>query len=52
MFSQQKTPYTPNNNSHNRSTPALDKYERFEQWLRENGANFDMVSFTAVYQMY
>ena len=23
--------------------PPLDKYERFEAWLRENGAVFDMV---------
>lgn len=25
--------------------PPLDKYERFEAWLRENGAVFDMVRF-------
>ena len=23
--------------------PTQDKYELFEQWLRENGAQFDMV---------
>jgi hypothetical protein len=41
-----------NNTSHNtshcadRTTAAAasaDKYERFEAWLRENGARFDMV---------
>jgi len=34
--------------SSNRKQPAsspqpLDKYERFEQWLRENGAKFELV---------
>ena len=24
--------------------PTQDKYERFEVWLRENGAQFDLVS--------
>jgi hypothetical protein len=23
----------------------LDKYQRFESWLKENGAQFDLVSF-------
>ena len=25
-------------------SPSPDKFERFEKWLRENGAQFDMVS--------
>jgi hypothetical protein len=32
---------------HNVNRPPLDKYERFESWLRENGAQFDLVSFTS-----
>ena len=32
---------------HNVNRPPLDKYERFEFWLRENGAQFDLVSFTS-----
>lgn len=24
--------------------PGQDKYDRFEAWLRENGAQFDLVS--------
>lgn len=27
----------------NSGSTSLDKYERFEAWLRENGAHFDMV---------
>ena len=28
----------------NNAGRSLDKYERFEAWLRENGAQFDLVS--------
>lgn len=28
---------------HNVNRPPLDKYERFEYWLRENGAQFDLL---------
>ena len=27
------------------SNVGLDKYQRFESWLKENGAQFDLVSF-------
>jgi len=30
--------------SKNVERPCMDKYDRFELWLRENGAQFDMVS--------
>lgn len=31
--------------SHHNSKPqSMDKFQRYEAWLRENGANFDMVS--------
>lgn len=26
----------------------MDKFQRYEAWLRENGANFDMVSQTCI----
>ena len=26
----------------------MDKYDRFEAWLRENGAKFDLVSYLIV----
>lgn len=29
--------------------PTQDKYDRFEAWLRENGAQFDMVGFIPLY---
>jgi hypothetical protein len=31
------------NKSDGMERPILDKYDRFELWLRENGAQFDMV---------
>ena len=30
--------------SKNAERPCMDKYDRFELWLRENGAQFEMVS--------
>jgi len=27
---------------------TIDKYERFEAWLKENGAQFDMVSLILI----
>jgi hypothetical protein len=29
---------------HNSTSQSMDKFQRYEAWLRENGANFDMVS--------
>ena len=31
---------------------SVDKYERFESWLRENGAQFDLVSYLFVISIY
>jgi hypothetical protein len=37
--------YSRQSNAHAGSErPVQDKYDRFEAWLRENGAQFDLVS--------
>jgi hypothetical protein len=38
--------YRQKDNNGNSATErqSLDKFERFEAWLRENGAQFDLVS--------
>lgn len=37
--------YRSNNVAVGPGRPPQDKYERFEQWLKDNGAQFELVGF-------
>ena len=45
---QQQHPQTPVAAA---SPQPLDQYERFEHWLRENGAKFDQVRLACLYSL-
>ncbi|MGK3744470.1 MAG: hypothetical protein ACI8RD_004637 [Bacillariaceae sp.] len=48
LTQQQQQQQMQQRQQHNVNQPPLDKYERFESWLKENGAQFDLVSFASL----